>query len=394
METRQDWESKVLPPAHGKLYTKAGALLKPLITPVQKGVIKNTIHNVSVLSLSNGRRQKLPLLSYSREGYADCFFRSAIYERNAYFGLEVALQEYCGWRKPIKAKIEHGLFLGSYVNDFEASLSGLPALMTFGPVRASRIHATSDIPVIQLGPYIQYVRPYVSAEELAKLQRDLGKVLLVFPTHSINDVALELDIAELKEKADDIAKRNGVDTVLYCLFFNEVNHGMATVFENLGCRVVCAGHRMDPDFLPRLRSLIELSQITASNSIGTHIGYCAALNRRHILFSSYSRLETALPEGFDWGKMAEYDRIREADSASITEAFSEKARKETALSVGADYWGCGLCIPPEKMNELFGNLDDAYRLMRGENMTAQKALKTVAPDLPKDLKQIVFADES
>ena len=45
--------------------------------------------------------------------------------------------------------------------------------------------------------------------------------------------------------------------------------------------MVCAGHAYDPHFLDRLRTLIELSDITLSNNLGTHIGYCVSLGKPH-----------------------------------------------------------------------------------------------------------------
>lgn len=43
--------------------------------------------------------------------------------------------------------------------------------------------------------------------------------------------------------------------------------------------VVTAGHYYDYNFLPRLRSIIETSDITMSNNLGSHLGQCIYLNK-------------------------------------------------------------------------------------------------------------------
>ena len=45
--------------------------------------------------------------------------------------------------------------------------------------------------------------------------------------------------------------------------------------------VVTAGYIMDPLFLSRLKSIIQLSDLTMSNNVGTHLGYCIYLNKPH-----------------------------------------------------------------------------------------------------------------
>lgn len=51
-----------------------------------------------------------------------------------------------------------------------------------------------------------------------------------------------------------------------------------------GYTIVCPGNRFDPRFLSYQRDMIELSGMTMSNDLGTHIGYIVALNGPHYMF--------------------------------------------------------------------------------------------------------------
>ena len=122
------------------------------------------------------------------------------------------------------------------------------------------------------------------------------------------------------------------DTVFISMIGYDIELGANKYYEDKGYVVVTSGSRSDPYFLNRQRDLIELADMTISNSIGTHIGYCICLGTPHYLFT----------QRIDWaGGIKEQDRITLSTRAELYNAFGSRRPIITPqqIEIVKKYWG-------------------------------------------------------
>lgn len=179
-------------------------------------------------------------------------------------------------------KIEHGLFLGNLVH--ADSYNGfISHIVTFSDYRKKILEATEKN-VICVGPYIQHATELLSFEDKQGLKNSFGSVLLVFPSHSIDSIHVSYDISQFIDYIESIKK--GFDTVIVCMYWKDILLGQHREYQKFGYKITTAGHTYDSSFLPRLKSIIELSDATVSNKVGTHVGYCISMGKPHEIFNS------------------------------------------------------------------------------------------------------------
>lgn len=171
--------------------------------------------------------------------------------------------------------LEHGVRFG------ETPWSYVPNNISYacqGPGRIDEIHKIDPWkPIFVLGPYIHYASTYYSEEETLQVKTKLGKVLLVFPSHS-------WEMGEKKEDNnlfDIVFKKyaNDYDTVLVCAYWNDIDAPIIDLFAQNGATIVSAGFRNDPNFIRRLKTIISLADEVVVDDIGTNIGFCKYMNK-------------------------------------------------------------------------------------------------------------------
>lgn len=269
------------------------------------------------------------------------------------YGHAYFLKQYTGC-KEIKSSIEHGLYLGNRITVAERYKTTKSVIaMSQNRVDAFKDNKI-DKEIIAIGPYIHYAVPYLNIDEFAKLKQELGRVLLVIPTHSLKNHTVSFDIDYLIHFVNNL--RSNYDTVLVCLHFNDVIKNLAFTdkYKKEGYKIVCAGHRFDYNFLSRLKSIILLSDFVVSNSFGTNTGYCTYLNKPQVIVTDKTI-------GIDYNvyedKVAEdlaADQIREIESAfsEVSLNITDKQRK-----VVEKYWSPSMLKSKEELRELIEKLN-------------------------------------
>ncbi|GEM_PF-177866 len=287
------------------------------------------------------------------------FTAKEYYRGNSYYGIGQKLREYSGYKKPINACLEHGVYFGDYINEKETINSGLNGLITFSAYRKKMLDKRSDVPVHAIGPYIHYANLLLTNEEMAAKKIKLRKTLLFFPDHSVDRVISDFDTGSLIEEIKQFAKEHNFQTVVVCLFYKDILLGRAKEYEDEGFIVVTNGYRQDPHFLDRQKTFISLADYTASNAVGTHIGYCVHLGKGHLIFN----------------QEINYNAYTKADMAVVTESFDDTVQHEKNDVKGyfvdysptiteeqrwiADkYWGLSRVKSPEVMLEILTSLDE------------------------------------
>lgn len=230
--------------------------------------------------------------------------------------------------------IEHGIYFGDNIS-VDTHSFGAPIVYTMGKQRESFLRL-KGYEAYSLGPYILYSKHFYSVIRLKEIKAKLGKTLLVFPSHSIEDVNVRFNenifLNEIKKYVKEY------DTILICLYWKDILNGCSHMYEDAGFCVVSAGHRSDPYFLPRLKDLIYLSDMTMSNNLGTHVGYSIAMGKPHYMFSQKCTYEGKGVEQENAGK--DMDKYQERIS-TFQEVFGnyQYCISKEQLELVRYYWG-------------------------------------------------------
>lgn len=199
-----------------------------------------------------------------------------------------------------------------------------------GPGRTDEIHKVDPWkPVFVLGPYIHYASPYYSDEKAMQIKSELGKVLLVFPSHSweCGEKKTENNLFDIvyKKYADDY------DTVLVCAYWNDIDAPIIDLFAQKGAKIVSAGFRNDPNFIRRLKTIISLADEVVVDDLGTNIGFCKHMSKP-VYFECFS------PRAFDDEIYVEYfNRFHEAFYSHNRVFTEEQLQKQDKLY--KFFWG-------------------------------------------------------
>lgn len=205
------------------------------------------------------------------------------YPFNKFYGINIAVKKKLNKSiLPLNVVIEHGVYFGDNVSSSELEYYKSPVVYTMGWYR-EKLLRSHGYNAFAIGPYILNVPSFLSEKTRKRLKERMGKILLVFPSHSIEGVYSEYDVSLFDRKIKEMSVE--YDTVLICMYWKDIIEKRNLAYEKSGYTIVTAGHRSDPAFLSRLKDLILLSDMTISNNIGTHIGYSICLNRPHFLFS-------------------------------------------------------------------------------------------------------------
>ena len=174
------------------------------------------------------------------------------------------------------AGIEHGFIFGSLVQDFHLN-SWTNHVVTFSDYRKDIIQKRINKDVICVGPYIHYADYILGEDELMKLKNSLGKVLLVFPQHSIAGVHMSYSSNPIIDCIKSIISE--FDNVVMCFYWHDILMNKHVEYAKNGFKIVSAGHSNDIFFLDRLKTIFYLSDHVLTNSVGTHVGYSIFMNK-------------------------------------------------------------------------------------------------------------------
>jgi len=182
--------------------------------------------------------------------------------------------------------IEHGLYLAAKGKKYSHEI-------TFSDYREHALKKAYS-KAIKIGPYIHYADNLLVDADFAQLKQQLGKVLLVFPTHSLDSVSVKYNMASFVDFIEQ--HKNSFNTVMICLHYKDIELGKEKFYEEFGYKIVTAGHLYDGYFLSRLKTIITLSDVIISNDVGTHLGYCIYLKKPVCLFAQKTELEIGSSE--------------------------------------------------------------------------------------------------
>lgn len=199
------------------------------------------------------------------------------YGYNAFYGLADIVKKIMHFplNQPLDGVIEHGFCIP--LDDISEIDKPPRNVYVMGKVRQEFLQRKfPNKKIYSIGPYIQYVQPFYSEYWLIEEKKRLGKTLLVFPSHSTHHVTMDFNEKKFLDEIERIRITHEYCTVLVCLYWKDVLLRLDKKFSNMGYEFVTAGHIYDPNFMPRLKSILLLADVAVGNSLGTNIGYSIA----------------------------------------------------------------------------------------------------------------------
>lgn len=231
-------------------------------------------------------------------------------------------------------------------------------------------------PQFTVGPYIHYAKPWLSEDDLVKAKKIVGRNLLVFPAHTIEEETKGFNEERLVREIASFA-REGFNNIICCFYWNDVDSSLVDRVRSVGAIPVSAGMRGDCNFIRRLRSIIQISDAAAGNSLGTHIGYCLYLGVPYRWLGA--KCDTPI-KGSNRFLTAEGDFSRTFRGWSTKDDPRVNALFE-------EYWGGEhLLFTPEEMKCIFDITKDAMLLTHGKSARF--------PNAYQNLLEIYRSDES
>lgn len=171
---------------------------------------------------------------------------------------------------PLNCTLEHGLCYIETVCQYEVSHHN-SHILTLSPFREKVIRKLTRLIPVAIGPYIAYAENYCSKEYIDEVRKENGRTLLVMPSHSIQGIDIGYDVRQFIDEIEKVKK--DFDTVLVCIYFEDLKKGLWKPYRKKGYKIVSAGNTSSLYFLERLKYIFSLSDAVIANSATTGLAY-------------------------------------------------------------------------------------------------------------------------
>lgn len=289
------------------------------------------------------KRKKLSIFDYEKLSES-MELNTVDYFANAYYGNASIIKKIEGiprWKR-LEAGVEHGV--GYVDEDIWEFLKQFQRIYVFGNLRCRIMKEKyPDKDIRTHGVFIQNVKRGVLPDRKVKsLKEELGKTLLVFPTHSAEFFIDSFDQSPLVELIEKTKEEHGFDTVLVSVYWKDIQLGRAKIYEDAGYTVVSAGHIYDMTFYRRLKSILALADVVMTNGFGSHLGY-AIVEKKPVYFHYFKAAFKCLNGQFTDQQTAEYNdtyglRLANDTCTQLFGEYSETITQEQREFV-REYWG-------------------------------------------------------
>ena len=258
----------------------------------------------------------------------------------------------------LKAIIQHGNQYGGAYWDEEIAAT-LPISLAWGEHISSIWKKHTNKKIFKIGSPFFYTQGLLNSEEVEKSRTRVGRNLLVFPAHSMHNSTVTFDMSSWIDNIKNVGKE--FDRVRICIYWKDYQLGKHKPYLDAGYECVSAGHIFDCNFLPRLKSLLEISDASLSNRIGSFVGYSIFLNRPHL----YIDQKTVISDHNGIGQVQEEEKAWRNDPGvqEIFQRFSNHSFAITRAQVAAlePYFGFSEIKSKAELTEIFMLAEEMYR---------------------------------
>ena len=253
--------------------------------------------------------------------------------------------------------IEHGLIFHNEVYR-DIRYTGRMSCATFSEFRKKIIQSKFNIIVFCVGPYIQYSRSFYNSDYINLKKKDFGKTLLVFPTHSTDSAEIDVNQNLFCSNLKKIAKN--FDTVLINTFWWNINDPLIYKLESEGYKIISCGFRDDINFLPRLKSYLEIADLVMGDSIGTHVGYAVSCNVPFCYAPSGTKVELKLIDEIKDLDFVEKQQNKIASAFIWADSITEEQKR-----ICNYYWGNDLLKSDIDIKNILEINNDLIKMTHG-----------------------------
>lgn len=292
---------------------------------------------------------------------------------NRLYGNEWILRKYSGSSKYLIAMIEHGLYFGN--NRQKVGLKHeweLGSILTYGEYRKNLLK--KDRPEYyceMIGPMIHYASIKKKFREVLLQKIDTGaRTLLFFPVHGNAFFSPIYDISMTIKKVIEIADKRDCKNIIICVYYGDMDlfeKAVSKEKRNDRIQIVSCGNRYSEDFLCKQKALISLANLTVSNNLGTHLGYCIYMKKPHILLPqdfSYRGNERVIRADFGGvNRSANWKSDFDDETKLFQTYFNEQEEKitEEQYKLCDYYWGFTKVKSPFEIKMIFDKCEKYSR---------------------------------
>lgn len=305
---------------------------------------------------------------------------SRILFSNRYYGMSYILKKYSGFKKTINTAIEHAPGLDIDMTG-EYKIPESPSTLVCATQRKNYLREKSDKPIWAIGPSIHYAESILSDFYISAMKDALGKTLLVYPLHDIEDFHYLQDTESFIKYVKSIQEKYGYKTVLVSMYFVDIERGRHLAFQKEGWTIVSAGRRENYDFNNIMKAIIKLADYAIFQAYASALGYCVYLKvpvtiwHQPFLFVENGVEKKQTDNGIKPGMMQELE--------DMFSDYSEQITKEQYNF--CNYWfGYDDVKKPEELRLL---LDYISRIK--PKMTKKQLLKIASRKKYSNIKEII-----
>ena len=280
-----------------------------------------------------------------------------LHPTNDFYGHARVLKHYARVRPGLQLKlsIEHGINFVDHLWDVD-TLAGMPMFLCAGRERAELVQDSlpQGCRAVSIGPLVSYAPAGPEAGAPA------SRSLVAFPAHSTHHLDTDYDAGQFADRL--LAERSAYDRIAVCLYWRDVQRGVQRAYADRGIECVTAGHMYDPQFLTRLRAILEGASEVVTNEVGTHVVYAVALGRPVWMFEQEISI-TAESQAVLHRDGADADALAHGRLAEVRSLFAERRSSLSAhqREAIADLAGFADVRSPEQLAGLFADAEAAYR---------------------------------
>lgn len=288
----------------------------------------------------------------------------SVFYESLYYGNLSALLQYAGCPRESAIylpNVEHGVDLMGQCNPVSTNS------VVYSKNRRDVLHhGDPGRPVFTIGPLIHYAKSIYTDAQAAQFKATLGKTVLVLPVHSSETYTSHYSEKEYVDAVFERYERD-YDTIMVCVFFNDLFGETCKLFRERGAKIVSCGFRFDPLFIRRLKTLMMLSDCVSTNFGTTSVGYSVYLERPVDFFQA-----SEISLDF-WGQRHDNKSVQ-GQNQRMKELFCDPSRGITTeqREYVEAYWGLSQIRTPEEIRAMVAVSKKLLRACMGQLSLYQK----------------------
>lgn len=269
---------------------------------------------------------------------------------NVNYGVNYILKRHSKYNKTINALVEHAPGLTNYVlNDYKNETS--KTLFVCSRQRVDFLKDYTDKTVVDIGPSIAYAKCIYSDDKITEIKRKLGRTLLLYPVHNIEDTNWESDTDQFIKAAKEIRDQHKFDTVLVSMYHIDIKRGTHKRYEAEGFKVVSSGYIQNYDFNDIMKTIIHISDGAIFQAYTSAIGYCI-YEKVPVMLTHNSMIHDKWQQNYTTDILYEFEKMYGEYTGTISKEQYEFAN---------EWFGYDSV---RESRELFKLLDEAYKRNR------------------------------